>query len=91
MPNAVYGTSKSAAHWLTKRINGEEARLTAFVLSPGWSQTDMGNTGAIAFGLEQAPVTVEESCTGMIEVIDRATKEEYGGKMWAHRGEKMTW
>jgi norsolorinic acid ketoreductase len=72
-------------------MNGEEAKLTAFVLSPGWCQTDMGNTGAQAFGLEQAPVTVQESCAGMIKVIDKASKEEYGGKMWAHEGEQMAW
>ncbi|KAE9362885.1 NAD(P)-binding protein [Stipitochalara longipes BDJ] len=91
MPNAAYGTSKAAVHWLTKRMNGEEEKLTAFVLSPGWCQTDMGNTGARAFGLEQAPVTVQESCTGMVKVIDRATKEEFGGKMWGHKGDNMAW
>jgi norsolorinic acid ketoreductase len=35
IPNASYGASKSMVHWLTKRMNGEEPRLTAFVLHPG--------------------------------------------------------
>ena len=36
IPNAAYGTSKAAVHWLTKRINAEEEKLTAFILSPGY-------------------------------------------------------
>lgn len=34
-PNAAYAPSKAAVHWLTKKINGEEDFLTAFVLHPG--------------------------------------------------------
>lgn len=35
LPNAAYGPSKAAVHWLTKRMDGEEDWLTAFVLDPG--------------------------------------------------------
>jgi norsolorinic acid ketoreductase len=35
VPNAVYGPSKAAVHWLTRRIDVEEALLTAFVMDPG--------------------------------------------------------
>lgn len=35
MTNAAYGPSKAAIHWITKRIDGEEEKLTAFVISPG--------------------------------------------------------
>lgn len=35
VPNAAYGPSKAAVHWITKRINVEEDALTAFVIHPG--------------------------------------------------------
>lgn len=35
IPNAVYGPSKAAVHWLTRRIDAEQPELTAFVLDPG--------------------------------------------------------
>ncbi|KAK8876850.1 NAD(P)-binding protein [Apiospora arundinis] len=54
-PSAVYGSSKAAAHWLTKRINTEEDKVTAFVLHPGWAARAMGNRGANRVGLEQLP------------------------------------
>ena len=51
----------------------------------------MGNAGAKEFGMEEAPVTVEDSCNGMVEVFDKSTKEEYGGKMWLYSGEQAGW
>lgn len=51
----------------------------------------MGDYSARVFGFEQAPVTLEESVTGVAKVIDASTKETHGGKMWGHDGELMTW
>lgn len=56
-----------------------------------WVQTDMGNSGAQAFGLEQAPDSVDESCDGMIELFDAATKETHGGRFWHYHGEQEAW
>jgi len=50
-------------------MNTEEEKPNAFVLSPGWVQTDLGNAGAKAFGFEEAPVTLEESCNAMVKLI----------------------
>lgn len=50
----------------------------------------MGNTGARYFGLEKAYLTVEESCDGMVEVIEKSTKETHGGKIWGHLGEELS-
>ncbi|KAM7183269.1 short-chain dehydrogenase reductase SDR protein [Naviculisporaceae sp. PSN 640] len=91
VPNAAYAPSKIAVHWLTKRINTEEDDIAAFVIHPGWVQTEMGNYSARVFGLEQAAITLEESVTGIAKVIDASTKESHGGKMWGHDGELMTW
>lgn len=35
VPNAAYAPSKCAVHWITKRINAEEKRITAWVQDPG--------------------------------------------------------
>jgi hypothetical protein len=51
----------------------------------------MGNTGARAFGMVQAPVAVKDSCNQMVKLVDGATKESHGGKMWWHDGELMSW
>ncbi len=34
-PNGMYGPTKAAVNWLTKKINAEEENLAAFALSPG--------------------------------------------------------
>jgi hypothetical protein len=34
-----------------------------------WVQTDMGNAGAVANGLSEAPVTVKESVDGMVSKL----------------------
>jgi norsolorinic acid ketoreductase len=72
-------------------MDAEEEQLTAFVISPGWVQTELGNTGARAFGLEKAALTVEESCSGVVMLIEKATKEGHGGKLWGHDGELLVW
>ncbi|KAL9121694.1 MAG: hypothetical protein Q9187_001745 [Circinaria calcarea] len=91
IPNAAYAPSKAAAHWLTKRIDVEEEKLAAFVVSPGWVQTDLGNAGAQYFGMKEAATTLEDSCDGMVSLIEKATKATHGGRMWGHKGEALTW
>ncbi|KAI0534839.1 hypothetical protein GGR58DRAFT_504872 [Xylaria digitata] len=91
IPNAAYGPTKAAAHWITKRINAEEETFVAFVIHPGWAQTGIGNLGASLVGLEQAPLAVKESVDAMISIIDKATKQETAGKLWDYTGEQLTW
>ncbi|KAI1469379.1 NAD(P)-binding protein [Daldinia caldariorum] len=89
-PNAVYGPSKAAVHWLTKSINEDEDHIIAFVIDPGWTQTEMGDTTAQSVGLDNAPITVAESCDGSFKVINEATRES-GGKLWTYNGRKRAW
>ena len=56
-----------------------------------WVQTDLGNLGAEAFGYEKAAITVEESVGGMVRVIDAATRETHGGKLWSWEGGEVPW
>lgn len=37
-----------------------------------WVQTDMGNAGAVAFGLQKAEIAVEESLSGLVKVVRHA-------------------
>ncbi|CAI7660229.1 unnamed protein product [Penicillium glandicola] len=89
--NAVYGASKSIVNWYAVLINAEDNWLNAFVLDPGWVQTDMGNAVARFWGLEEAPETPENSITGMVEILSTGTKEQYGGKFVRYTGEVQEW
>ncbi|KAK3397590.1 hypothetical protein B0T20DRAFT_479789 [Sordaria brevicollis] len=88
-PNAAYGLTKAAQHYLTGKLHPEEPWLTSFSLDPGWVKTDMGNAGARAFGLEEATGDPEESVKGMVKVIDAATRETHSGKMWLAEGKTV--
>ncbi|KAI0178661.1 NAD(P)-binding protein [Hypoxylon sp. FL1284] len=82
-PNAAYAPTKLMAHWYTKAMNQEEPWLTAFPMDPGWVQTNLGG--------EEAPLTVEQSSTGIIKVVDAATQETHGGRMWCWNGNEVPW
>lgn len=56
-----------------------------------WVQTDLGNYGAVQLGFEKAETSVEDSCSGIIEVIDHATKKSTSGKLWTWTGEQVPW
>ncbi|TVY92209.1 Norsolorinic acid ketoreductase [Lachnellula willkommii] len=89
--NAAYGPTKLVLHYLTKAIHIEEPELTAFPIDPGWVQTSLGNRGADAFGVKEAPVTTEDSVKGIIKVIDVATRDTHGGKLWEYNGSQVPW
>ncbi|KAJ9490714.1 hypothetical protein VN97_g2507 [Penicillium thymicola] len=91
LQNAAYAPTKSAQHWYTKAISAEDPWLTAFPLDPGWVQTDLGNRGADAFGIEKAAITVEESVTGVVKVIDASTLETHSGKLFKYDGNQEPW
>jgi norsolorinic acid ketoreductase len=56
-----------------------------------WVQTDMGNSGAVANGLTEAPTTIQESVDGIVDKIDNATREETSGKFISFDGLKYPW
>lgn len=96
MPNGVYGPSKAAAHWLSAKINSEDAWLNSFAISPGFVQTDMGNAGADMFGMDEATraavmITRDQSCDGIINVLASSSKEAHGGKLIDYKGDAVPW
>jgi norsolorinic acid ketoreductase len=51
----------------------------------------MGNAGALAHGMTEAPLTLEESLNGMVSKIDGATREIASGKLFSFDGEQPSW
>jgi norsolorinic acid ketoreductase len=51
----------------------------------------MGNAGALANGLTEAPVTLKASIDGMMSKIDDSTREETSGKYVSFDGEHINW
>jgi hypothetical protein len=56
-----------------------------------WVQTELGNRGADAVGVEKADITVEESTTGIVKVIDASTRETHSGKLFKYDGNELPW
>lgn len=69
IPNAAYGPSKTALSWVTRKMHFEHEGLVVFTMHPGWVQTEMGNAGAVAIGMEKAILTLDESVQGMVKVV----------------------
>ncbi|KAM7194465.1 hypothetical protein V8F20_007991 [Naviculisporaceae sp. PSN 640] len=82
----AYGASKAALNFLVKKAHVENDWLNAFVIDPGFTQTEMGNAGAKYFGLEQAFVTVKDSTEGIVRTIDNGTKTALSGKYIVYDG-----
>jgi NAD(P)-dependent dehydrogenase (short-subunit alcohol dehydrogenase family) len=51
----------------------------------------IGNHAAHSFNIEKATLTLEESVSGMIKVIDVASRDSHGGKLWDYKGEEVPW
>lgn len=56
-----------------------------------WVQTELGNRGAVAAGLSEAPDSLQDSCLNVQKVIDAAARDSHGGKFWWHDGSAHPW
>ncbi|OQE36921.1 hypothetical protein PENCOP_c011G02146 [Penicillium coprophilum] len=91
MQNAAYAPSKAIQHWYTRAISAEDPWLNAFPVDPGWVQTDLGNRGAHALGVEKAAITVEDSTAGIVGIIDASTLQTHSGKLFKFDGNEEPW
>jgi norsolorinic acid ketoreductase len=94
MPLAItaYGASKAAVNYIARRLHSEHISegFVIFPLSPGWVQTEMGNSAAAASGMQEAPVTIEDSIAGQVKIIESAGKNE-SGRFWSYDGSEYKW
>ena len=79
-----YGDSKAALNDALRALAPDwgKAGLIAIVLHPGWVRTDMGGRGA--------PLAVEESVTGIRQVIATLSPMHHG-RFWTWDGREHAW
>ncbi|KAF2873122.1 hypothetical protein BDV95DRAFT_627885 [Massariosphaeria phaeospora] len=78
----AYGSSKAAFNFFTVAMHSAHPNFIAYAIHPGLVQTDMGNQGAKMQGLEKAPVTIEDSCSMIMESVASATREKTSGRFF---------
>ena len=79
-----YRASKAALNMATRSMSIDLAGdgFICMVLHPGWVRTDMGGTAA--------PLTVDASAAGIIELLDHADRE-YNGGFYDQTGQLLPW
>ncbi|GBM32568.1 C-factor [Araneus ventricosus] len=79
-----YRTSKTALNMVTKSLSVDlkPDGILAFVLHPGWVQTDMGGKNAL--------ITTTTSVSGMLNTIQQAN-EKHCGLMLNYDGKPIPW
>jgi len=82
--NYIYRSSKAALNMVMKTLSAdlEEDGIRVVMFHPGWVQTDMGGS--------KAPVTAEDSISGMRTAIAGLTDAD-NGKFFVYDGSHMPW
>jgi NAD(P)-dependent dehydrogenase (short-subunit alcohol dehydrogenase family) len=80
----LYRASKAALNSLTRGLAAElrSKNVTILSLHPGWVRTDMGG--------QAAPVSVEESAEGLVNVMVQA-QGKHGHRFVDYKGESLAW
>jgi len=91
-PLTVYGSSKAALNFTVKKASQEykDEGFIMLLVDPGLVDTDMGNAGAVAFGLEKILIELDESVEALLKLIDSATAKE-SGRFWKYDGQEVPW
>lgn len=79
-----YSASKAAQNMYTRALAADlrDVGVTVVALDPGWVKTDLGGPNAW--------ITVEESATGIVSVIDTLTLDDTG-EFFHYKGEHVPW
>ncbi|KAK5631634.1 hypothetical protein RRF57_007348 [Xylaria bambusicola] len=85
-PVVSYGASKLVLNYLVRHIHLENPWLTAWVMNPGFVQTDTGYAGVRAAGMDKPPHTIEESVVGLLKKLDSVTREDDSGNFYNFDG-----
>ncbi|MCA9322095.1 MAG: SDR family oxidoreductase, partial [Planctomycetes bacterium] len=78
----LYRASKAALNMVVKCAALEYPGARFLALSPGWVRTDMGG--------QEAPLSVEESVRGMLEVLSSLTPAD-SGSFLDHQRRNLPW
>lgn len=78
----LYRTSKAALNMAVRCAAFDHPDVTFAALCPGWVRTDMGGANA--------PVAVEDSVAGLLQVIDTLTKAD-SGSYRNYAGRQLAW
>ena len=80
----AYRTSKTALNsaWRILALDTRGSGVVAAVFHPGWVQTRMGGSSA--------PLSPEESVSGMREVIERLSPDD-SGEFFSYDGSRIPW
>ena len=80
----IYATTKAAVSKVGQilALDWKDDPITVSLMHPGWVQTDMGGP--------HAQITVEESASGIRQVIDGLSKED-SGNFYRWNGEIHPW
>jgi len=90
VPFFAYGVSKAAANYLVRKLSLENPKVITQAFNPGWVQTDMGTGAAKGVGMDDAPVSLEDSVKGLIVQFDASSKEK-SGTFTTQEGEAIPW
>jgi NAD(P)-dependent dehydrogenase (short-subunit alcohol dehydrogenase family) len=77
-----YRMSKAALNMFNKSFAVDHPNLISVVVHPGWVKTEMGG--------QQAPVTLEQSVSGIMTQIEKLNKSD-SGKFLDFEGEELPW
>lgn len=78
----AYRMSKTALNMFVKNLALDEKSVISLALHPGWVKTDMGGPNAL--------IETEKSATGLLSIIENATKAE-SGKFFNFTGKELQW
>ncbi len=80
----LYRSSKAAVNMVIKNLSLDLKRdgITTVVFHPGWVQTEMGGPNAL--------ITVEQSVSGLRQVIGTLTLDD-SGKFLSYDGQEIPW
>jgi NAD(P)-dependent dehydrogenase (short-subunit alcohol dehydrogenase family) len=78
----AYRMSKAALNMWCRSFAVDHKDIISVVLHPGWVKTEMGGSAA--------PISIDESCKGLIKVIDSLTLQK-SGKFFDFQGKPIEW
>ncbi|KAH7305304.1 hypothetical protein B0I35DRAFT_114883 [Stachybotrys elegans] len=91
IPDVAYGMSKAAINFFVGKVHLEEPALITFPIHPSWVKTELGNSIAKAIGMKEAAITEEQSAAGVVEQIEKSTKEATSGHFLNYDGTEIPW